>query len=297
MTARPLTEDDFEAVAAFLADDEERLTGRPSRIGASDLRAWLGRTDLERHSWLREERGRIVAVGWVEPHGEVGIAVGVVHEEAKGRGIGTELVERAEARLCEGGAARIHQIALAADEQAPELMTAHGYREVRRFWEMAVEFDEPPPPPSLPAGMRIETFSEAEARQFHDALDEAFQDHWEHHSRPFEEWWAEKQAAPDYDPSLWFVVRDGEELAAVVRNDPHRNGGGWIGALGVRPAWRGRGLGKALLLHSFREFHRRGVRRVSLGVDAANPTGATRLYESVGMSVDLEQVVWEKVME
>jgi mycothiol synthase len=46
--------------------------------------------------------------------------------------------------------------------------------------------------------------------------------------------------------------------------------------------------------HSFREFHRRGQRRVGLGVDAENPTGATKLYESVGMVVDSEQVVWEK---
>jgi mycothiol synthase len=291
---RPITEADFEAVAAFLADDEERLLGRPGRIAAADVRSWLSLIDLTTDSWLSDEEGRIVAVGWVDPRGEVGFAVGVVHVEAKGRGLGSELVERAEARLREAGIARIHQISLAADREAPGLLTARGYREVRRFWDMAIELDEAPPAPTLPDGLRIEAFAESEARPFHDALDEAFRDHWEHHSRPFEEWWAEKQGAPDYDPSLWFVVRDGDELAAVVRNDPNRNGGGLIGALGVRGAWRGRGLGKALLLHSFGEFYRRGLRRVSLGVDAENATGATQLYERVGMSVVLEQVVWEK---
>jgi hypothetical protein len=29
-------------------------------------------------------------------------------------------------------------------------------------------------------------------------------------------------------------------------------------------------------------------------VDAANPTGATHLYESAGMHVDQEEIVWEK---
>ena len=87
-----------------------------------------------------------------------------------------------------------------------------------------------------------------------------------------------------------------ETVVAATRNDPERSGGGWIGALGVRRAWRGQGLAKALLLHSFREFHRRGKRRVGLGVDSENPTGATKLYESVGMVVDTEQVVWEKVL-
>ncbi len=101
---------------------------------------------------------------------------------------------------------------------------------------------------------------------------------------------------PDRDPSLWFLVRHEETVVAATRNDPERSGGGWIGALGVRRAWRGQGLAKALLLHSFREFHRRGKRRVGLGVDSENPTGATKLYESVGMVVDTEQVVWEKVL-
>jgi mycothiol synthase len=96
------------------------------------------------------------------------------------------------------------------------------------------------------------------------------------------------------DPTLWFLVRSAEEIVAVTRNDSERSGGGWIGAIGVRRAWRGRGLAKALLLHSFGEFHRRGQRRVGLGVDSENATGATNVYESVGMVVDSEQVVWEK---
>ena len=128
-------------------------------------------------------------------------------------------------------------------------------------------------------------------------MDEAFQDHWEHHPRPFEEWWEEKLAEPDYDPTLWFLIRDGGEVAAAIRNDPERNGGGYVGAIGVRRAWRGRGLGKALLLHTFREFQRRGQTRVTLGVDAENPTGATKLYERVGMHVELEAVVYEKALD
>jgi mycothiol synthase len=296
VNARPITETDFDAVAAFLAADDARHFGRPSAIGVPDVRGWLRRTDLDRNSWLCEEEGRVIALGWVEPYGEVGVAVGVVGAHAQGRGLGTELVERAEARLREVGIARVHQVGSAPDVRAHELFTASGYREVRRFWEMAIELEEPPPAPTLPEGLRIETFAETDARPFYEALEEAFADHWEHYRRPFEEWWAEKRGAHDYDPTLWFLVRDGDEVAAIARNDPQRSSGGWIGALGVRRPWRGRGLGRALLLHSFGEFHRRGERRVSLGVDAANDTGATRLYESAGMHVETEQVVWEKVL-
>jgi ribosomal protein S18 acetylase RimI-like enzyme len=106
----------------------------------------------------------------------------------------------------------------------------------------------------------------------------------------------QKQSAPDYDPTLWFLIRDRDEVAATVRNDPERNGGGYVGEIGVRRPWRGRGLGRALLLHSFAEFQRRGQTRVTLGVDAENPTGATKLYDSVGMHVEMESVVFEKVL-
>jgi mycothiol synthase len=295
VNVRPASEDDLAAVTAFLADDEERQLGRASRIGTSDLRAWLGTADLGRDTWLYEddELG-IAGFGWVEAH--AGFAVGVVHEEAKGHGLGSDLAERAETRLRDAGLRQIHEVAFAADRRAAELFGARGYREARRFWEMGIELDGLPPEPSLPAGLRLETFTPAAARPFHDALEEAFRDHWEHRPRPFEEWWAEKQAAPDLDVDLWFLVRDGDEVAAAVRNDPNRNGGGWVAALGVRRPWRGRGVGRALLLHTFREFHRRGVTRVSLGVDAESPTGATRLYESVGMTVELEQVVYEKAL-
>jgi ribosomal protein S18 acetylase RimI-like enzyme len=71
-------------------------------------------------------------------------------------------------------------------------------------------------------------------------------------------------------------------------------GGGWVGALGVRKPWRGCGIGMALLRRAFAEFHSRGRAHVGLGVDAANATGATRLYERAGMRVMSEDILFEK---
>lgn len=295
MNARPITPDDFPALAAFLAEDEMHLFGRPSRVGVADVTAWLSGSDLSSDSWLFEEDGSLIAVGWVEKHHATGVAVGIVHRERRGRGLGSELVDRSEERLRALGVGRIHAVTLAPDVAAEPLLTGRGYGEVRRFWEMTIELgDDPPPEPRLPDGLRIEPFSSKLARAFHGALEEAFADHWEYQPVSFEEWWERQVARPDHDPSLWFLVRTDEDVVAATRNDPERSGGGWIGAIGVCPAWRGRGLAKALLLRSFREFHRRGQRRVGLGVDAENATGATKLYESVGMVVDSEQVVWEK---
>ncbi|MFL5958937.1 MAG: GNAT family N-acetyltransferase [Gaiellaceae bacterium] len=298
MNVRSATTADFPSLAAFLAEDETRLFGRPSRVGVADVTAWLARVDLEGDTWLFEEDGDIVAFGWVEAHEDPGLAVGVVHRNHVLCGLGSRLLDLTEGRLREHGVGRIHNVTLAPDTVAPQLLTTRGYREVRRFWEMTIELPaEPPPEPALSEGLRMEQFSEESARPFHAALEESFAEHWNHRPEAFEEWWERQEAKPDHDPSLWFLVREGDEVVAVTRNDPERSGGGWIGALGVRPAWRGRGLAKALLLRSFREFHGRGQRRVGLGVDSQNATGATKLYESVGMHVDQEQIVWEKVLE
>ena len=69
---------------------------------------------------------------------------------------------------------------------------------------------------------------------------------------------------------------------------------GWVRSLFVRRPWRRRGLGMALLQNAFREFHERGERRVGLGVDAENLTGATRLYERAGMRVVETTIVYRK---
>lgn len=291
-----MSEADLAAVLALLVVDEEQLSGRPSQLGLADLRQWLSRTELEWDTWLYEDADGLAAVGWLDRAGDLGIGIGVVHPRAKRRGLGATLVERSETRARERELPRLHQIVLAPDAAAGRLLLDRGYVEVRRFWDMAIELPDEPPEPVLPEGFVLETAGADDLRAFHAALDEAFEDHWEHQSDPFDEWWARHSGSPNHDPTLWFLVRDGGEVAAVARNEGNRNGGGYVGALGVRRAWRGRGLGRALLLHTFREFHRRGVRRVTLGVDAQNATGATRLYESVGMVAELENVVYEKVL-
>jgi mycothiol synthase len=287
---RPLTRDDAEQVAALARAEVERLFGRPSHINGNDVLGWLQDAMLDEDSFLAEEGGEPVGAAVCLTREGRGSQWGVVARRAQGRGIGADLVTSCEARLAARKAKRVLAWTWAGDEGADELFRSRGYEEARRFWEMEIFLEEPPPDP----GVAIEVFRESEARPFFDAMDEAFRDHWEHHPRPFEEWWEQKRNAPDYDPSTWFLVRDGDEIAAVVRNDPDRNGGAEVAALGVRREWRGRGYARALLLHTFGEFWRRGTTRITLGVDATNPTGATHLYESVGMHVSEESVVYRK---
>jgi GNAT superfamily N-acetyltransferase len=291
MNPRPATREDFPAIADLFNIADEAILGRPALIDVHEVDGWLGTIALDTNTWLFEEDDALVAVGFAQRHGEVGILAGAVRPDRRGLGYGSSIVARAEQRLAEEASPRLHAWSMAGDELAAELFRIRGFVEVRRFWEMEIDLgDEPPAEPFI----AIESFGEDEGQAFHAALEEAFADHWEPHPEPFETWWQRQIGRSNYDPTLWFVIRDGDEIAAIARNET-RESAGYVGALGVRRPWRGKGYARALLHHTFREFHRRGLRRVTLGVDAANPTGATRLYESVGMHAMREDIVWEKV--
>jgi mycothiol synthase len=286
---RPATRDDLAAFAELFGSVEEAVTGHPSRLDAMVVEGWLQTISFETNTWLVEDGDRLVACAFAQTFDRRGNGAGAVRPSAWGRGLGTQLVGLVETRVVEEGADRLHSWTVAGDTAAAELLRGRGYREVRRFWEMAIELEEEPP--EAPAD--VEPFDEGDAEAFHAALQESFAEHWEHDPESFEKWWERQRGRTNFDPSLWFVIRAGDEIAGVVRNEA-RPPAGYVGALGVRRRWRARGYGRALLLHSFGEFHRRGLRHVTLGVDAANATGATQLYESVGMYAEQEMVVWEK---
>lgn len=169
-----------------------------------------------------------------------------------------------------------------------------GYVPVRYFWRMEIKLENAPQVQPLPEGIEFCPFIPQEhARLVWEAENEAFRDHWGSHDSKYEEWHQRKLERPEFDPALWLIAWDGDQIAGFSQNR-YLNEIGWVGTLGVRRAWRKKGLGLALLTHSFAEFYKRGITTVGLGVDAANPTGATRLYEKAGMSVANEYVAYEK---
>jgi ribosomal protein S18 acetylase RimI-like enzyme len=293
MNVRPFVDDDAPTVAALISAEEERLYGRPGRLTGADILMYL---HYSKESWVWEEDGRMVASASYGVHGDAANTRGIVAD--KGRGLGTEILERGEAFARTEGLKKILTGAPEPDAAARALFESRGYREVRRFYEMAIELTEAPPEPVLPAGLVVDELREDEYEAFYEALGEAFADHWEWHPTPFDEWLELRQGQHrDEHGPVWFVVRDGDELAGVTRNDVSVAGGGYVGAIGVRPAWRGKGVAKALLYRTFAEFWRRGTTRVTLDVDSENTTGAVALYERVGMHVDTCGVAFEKANE
>jgi mycothiol synthase len=290
---RDAVRDDVEAAAEVVRAEEAALRGG-SIFSALDLSDFWRYADFDGGAWIVEQRGSCVAFGVCLDRDDRAECWATVHPESTGQGLGSFLLRRAEERARLRELPRLAAGTFVENEKAHVLFTALGYRESRHFLQMRIDLEGPPAQPKWPEGMAVATFREEDAREFHSAVNEAFEDEWGFHQTPFEEWRDTRLAAPDTDTSLWFIVRDGDCVAAAARCTANRDGGGWIGAIGVLKPWRRRGLGLALLQHAFGEFHRRGIPHVGLGVDAENPTNATRLYERAGMRVVKEDVVYEK---
>jgi len=257
--------------------------------------------ELEKDAWVVETTdGRIIGYEeFTNRHAHASLmGDGYVHAEYQGRGIGTTMLRalearaRAEMKLAEPDLRVFIRNAMATgDTVARQMHEAEGYRSIRFSWHMEIKLDEAPRTPSLPAGIELRPFvKEQHDRAVFEAHEEAFSDHWGHTPGTYERW---QHRFENEDRALWFIAWDGDQVAgySLCR---YRMGIGWVGTLGVRRAWRKRGLGEALLLHSFGEFYKRGMKTIGLGVDAENPTGATRLYKKAGMSVAAEYVIYEK---
>jgi mycothiol synthase len=312
VTIRPPRPEEAAAVAELLNACSVDDIGMPDTDTAQMHRWWRQPGfDPALDAWVAEtSEGRIVGYVQVESNGEGGDLQldGYTHPAFMGRGIGTRLLDAAERRAARVASA--HGIAPPvtvrhgawAETPPTRFLRARGYAFVRCFFRMRIDLDGPPPAPAWPEGVRLEGFERGrDEHVFYDVIEEAFVDHWEHFARPFDDWITHRiTEEPDFDASLWFRAVDGGETtgAAIARpRAAEEKDAGWVSDLAVRRPWRGRGIGRALLLHAFGALYERGARAVMLAVDADSPTGAVRLYEDVGMRVVRRLDVFEKALE
>lgn len=299
---RPPTLADAPRVQALLAAVALAEFGEAGETSVEALLDAWRRIDLARDAWLvTAPDGGLAGYGYARRRQIVrNDAEGYVHPAHEGRGIGTTLVRRAEAwaraavPLAPPGAEvyLTHWINV-RNRAACDLLQREGYRTVRAFWRMGIALEPAPPPPSWPGGFTLRTAAELdELRPFYDLVEEGMADHWGHLPRPYDQWLARRSGA-DFDPHIWFLLLEDEAPAAAVLCRASATAG-WVDTLVVRRAWRQRGLGSALLALAFSTLAQRGHSQARLIVDAANQTGATRLYERAGMRIEQEYAAYRK---
>ena len=293
--------EDAEAVAALIRASELADTG------ASDMSVEELRDDW--HSLdLAEDAVAVIApdgarAGYADVINRSFVTVsayGYVHPDFRGLGIGAYLISWGEAwtrerihNAPEDARVVVQHYVNTANEAAQRLLKSLGYAPVRGVYVMETDLREAPPEPRWPEGISVRTFVPArDERATFEAVEDAFRDMWGRPRGTLERF-VGRIEQPSFDPSLWFLAMDGDEVAGVTLCKTLA-GEGWVDVVGVRRPWRNRGLGLALLRHALAEYQRRDVRKVALSVDAESITGAPRLYGRAGMRVSESYAIYLK---
>ena len=299
MKLRPPRDEDVPAIVDLMNAASTDAFGTADTTEA-ELRRWLTSPEVDpnRDIRLAEQGGWLAGYADVDPRGTEPVRNWCdirVHPTAELEPVGTALVRWIEERAG-GGVVRVWvpRVATGLKRLYEEL----GFRLVRHSYRMQSDLGSAPEAPVWPDGINVRTFRDGDAQAVYGAHQETFDDSWEHVREPYDEWRHWLVERDDFDPELWFLAHEGDELAGILLAVPKETepDAGYIQILGVRRPWRRRGLGLALLRHAFQEFHRRGFARVTLGVDATSLTGANRLYESAGMRVVRTFDFYEKAL-
>ena len=190
----------------------------------------------------------------------------------------------------------------ALDTDRSQLLEAAGYEMVRSWLHMRRPV-APEEATSLPApreGTRVRRVNlhdtglpvAQDVRTVHRMLEESFADHWGSYRESFAEFVQRLIEAPyEADWDHWWIAeieREGRWLpagglvAAPIKATATRGEGTYLEYLGVHRSARGHGIAKSLLRAALRDAAERGRTFVDLEVDEDSPTGADRIYASMG---------------
>ncbi|MCU0544703.1 MAG: GNAT family N-acetyltransferase [Oscillatoriaceae cyanobacterium Prado104] len=218
-----------------------------------------------------------------------------VRPDVRGGEVEATAIAWGEARMCQvakerGTRVKFRSYVRAEDGDRISLLVNSGFQADRYFFRMARSLAEPIPEPQFPEGFLLREFpGEEHSEAWVEMFNQSFIDHWNHHDLTVEEFKYDL-AKPYYrqDLDLIAVAAEGTFVAFCYceinpeENDRTGRNEGWIGVLGTRRGFRKIGLGRAMLLAGLQRLKAAGVGTAILGVDAENPWGALRLYESTG---------------
>lgn len=316
---RPYQGEADAAVMTEIMNSEWAADGVPSRESVADVAAWLRHAsdmfDAARDIQLASVDGQVVAYAerqWVDTTDglrEYRIG-GAVRPEWRHQGIGAHLLAENELRQRELAAAQetdrpryLGSWTNDRQDTANKLLRDNGYEQVRWFFDMTRDLSDPIPDLPMPDGLEIRPVTMDVVRQIWKADVEAFQDHWggfDSSDANLQRW----LESDSFDPTLWVMAWEGNEVAGGVINaiHPEENAAvgverGWLHSVFTRRPWRKRGLATALIARSLALIKERGMAQGVLGVDAANPSGALGLYERIGFRVAERSSAWRKPLD
>lgn len=297
---------------AAAPDDVDAVTEAQRAMDAVDHPEWLHTreevqelfdysfVDLAEDTLLGfDADGRLLAVGIVTmtPVQESLVRVfleGGVHPEARGRGIGRELLAwsraRGEQKLAASPKRLPAWLMTYADERsadASRLFHRDGFETARYFFELDRDLAEPIPAVEPADGIRIVPYRDDLSAATLAARNDSFRDHWASQPMSDEQWTA--WVAGTFRPDISFLAVAGDEVVGFALNQVNEEDwenqgftGAYIGMVGTIRSARGKRIAPALLGRTMEACRALGWQKVTLSVDAENPSGALGLYTGMG---------------
>lgn len=307
---------DVDLAVRFMNERSQKLYG-DNQVTREVVEVWWKspRLDLARDVRLVfDGRGELAAMANIgnpgEPYAEIacGAVAHPAHEDDSGvwDWLHVWVLERAQDLVPlapRGIRVAAHAMIASGDSARRAALERAGFKAVRVANHMRIDLVSEIPHACWPDGVRVRAADvEADLPSLVALYLDAWRDHWGFVEEPLDQvlatWRQGIEADGDrFDPSLWFLAVEGKEVVGISLCNAHIAGDatrGYVQALGVRPAWRKRGVALALLHHTFAEFRRRGYAAVELDMDSQNLTGALRVYERAGMRAVRQAVSYEK---
>ena len=304
-TSRPATLDDLDDAAALVSEWELKYVGESEAARAMLQYEWgAAAFDMERDTRvIHAGDGSLAAFAQLstpDPDLLRYDAFGPVDPSFEGRGLGSAIIgwteSQTRSRIGEDASARLWNSVQAGNAGAIALLETSGYAAIRSFWQMTMDLDDSFDAGAAPEGVTIRpVVMDVDGPAAQSVLNTAFRSHFGHVEETFEGWLAQQEADDTWDPTLGLLAEVDGTIVGYSNNGVI-DGTGYVFELGVLPEMQGRGIGRALLRHSFAMLAARGIPKGRLGVDTQNATGAVELYRSVGLSPVSEHRVVEKVI-
>jgi ribosomal protein S18 acetylase RimI-like enzyme len=297
-TSEGIDADDLDVGARLYEEAETPLIGA-ARTGSDELGAFLEMPTTDRGaSVLLEHHGEPIGILCIEndatarqTYADMAIPSGPSAQDARRLAVDLCIAAATSHSNQSGGLPWTLRCGhWLGDEGAEAELARQGFSPVRRFYGMRIDSTSPEIPdrePPLPDGVEvIVARKESHFRDLHLIDNESFLDHWNFTPRGWEEWWEHFGTLRTRDPHGWWLLRVDGVPAGLLMMDESRadTNDGYIGIVGVRREFRGRGLAQLLLRRAFLRYREMGRAGTQLGVDAENQTGAVALYEKVGMT-------------
>lgn len=297
---RPFAPDDFDALTMLISRAVTADTGTPTVPNRQYVERVAASPDLT--CLVAEIKGNLIGYCAGRLHLESGelTGEGCVHPKCRRQGIGKQLLQHLETTIQQQIAQNIVSLRTASDNikiGSQALLTASGYTHLYTNTTMHRFLVLGDVPPALPSGLTLRPFvPDRDAHAVYSFHQQTFRAAQKHSDIPYDEWKTAFLEQPYFDPGLWLVLTAGETMVGISLSFPAMEGLGNVAVVAVDEGWRGRGLGRWLLLTSFTRLRALNFQRVCLIVDADNRPDALHLYESVGMQPLSRRHIYSKIL-